>query len=686
MTGFDWRSNRVTVGGVGLLALLIYAYSLPPDVHYGGDCGEMACGAYCLGVGHPTGYPLYQMLGKLATLLVPVGSISWRIGLVSAAGGALAVMLLTWLVTLATRDRVAGLCAGLVILFDNTFFSQAVICEVYGLSMAFLALLLLALTRFGATRDRRWVNVAGLAVGLGGVHHISILFNAPACFLYLLLIAWRRDDIWAGIREAFGVLGRLAMWAVAVLPIYVYLPIRSALQPAMNWGETHTLDGFIAHISGRMYATTLLNVSPGDAARFAYNHTYLVLHDQQWGAVLGVVGLLVCLRRRTAVGVLLAGVFASNIYFAAHYRVGDRANYALPAHVAAALLCGFAAAWLGELAGRARGGLLTHRRVAALVATVVLLLPMLPGPPSYVPPLRRCIDYSFMRHNLRCAQETDAVLAEVPTNGVLNSALDELTNAFWYRQLVQGLRRDVTLLQFTHIDRPDEKQKAVGWIRYYLATNRVFLAWFDPFLLEHFDLIAHDATVEPRPKGSLPPNPLGLAPVAKTWELPGCQSWRLGGSRVDGPVKLPGATVQETVVGLRARMVAKLQAQLVSQGVEAGDEEAVVLIIHRDLEDYLAGRRAAPPSALNDSTTTVNWSWSLRWPLRCEPRAGADTTGLSTVLALPVWMPDVAGGGDYQVRLGVVPRNPARVRDNAQDPRLLRTQTQPVGWVRLYWR
>ncbi len=535
MSGPKWRGDWLAVGGVGLLALVVYVASLPPDVHNGGDCGEMACGAYCLGVGHPTGYPLYQMFGKLATLLVPFGAISWRVCLVSAVGAALAVMFIAWLVTAVTGNRLAGACAGLVLTFDNTFFGQADICEVYGLSMAFLALLLLSLTRYGQTRDRRWVNLAGLAVGLGGVHHISILFNAPAGLLYLILVCWRREAVAEGLREALRMLGRLAGWAVAVLPIYIYLPIRSAWQPAMNWGTTHTLDGFIAHITGRMYATTLLNVSPADAARFAYNHTYLVLHDQEWAAVLALVGLVVALRRRTPLALLLGGVFVTNIYFAAHYRVGDRANYALPSHVAAAALAGLGAAWLCALAARVQGQALTSQRVRALTAVLLLLLPMLPGPPSYVPPLRRCYDYAVMAGNRHAVLEADAVLAEVASRGVLTSALDELTNAFWYRQLVDGQRRDVTLLQFTHIDQPEEKAKAAGWVDYYLPTRRVFSAWFEPWLLDRFDCIARNATVELRPRGSVPPGPLGIAPVGTTWALPGCQSWRLGGARVDGP-------------------------------------------------------------------------------------------------------------------------------------------------------
>ena len=43
---------------------------------YVGDSGELVTAAHVLGVPHPTGYPLYVLLGKLWTLLVPFGSVA----------------------------------------------------------------------------------------------------------------------------------------------------------------------------------------------------------------------------------------------------------------------------------------------------------------------------------------------------------------------------------------------------------------------------------------------------------------------------------------------------------------------------------------------------------------------------------------------------------------------------------
>ena len=71
----------------------VYALGACPTI-YVGDSGELTTAVAVLGIPHPTGYPLYVLLGKLWTLLFPVGSIAWRMSLFSAACGALACGLL----------------------------------------------------------------------------------------------------------------------------------------------------------------------------------------------------------------------------------------------------------------------------------------------------------------------------------------------------------------------------------------------------------------------------------------------------------------------------------------------------------------------------------------------------------------------------------------------------------------
>ena len=68
------------------LALLVYLRTLLPGVSVG-DWAESQSIPARLGIPHPTGYPLFVLAGKLFSLL-PVGSVAYRAGLLSALAAA----------------------------------------------------------------------------------------------------------------------------------------------------------------------------------------------------------------------------------------------------------------------------------------------------------------------------------------------------------------------------------------------------------------------------------------------------------------------------------------------------------------------------------------------------------------------------------------------------------------------
>ena len=63
-------------------AFALYVATLAPSV-MPGDYAEFQFSAAILGVPHPTGYPLYILLGNLFTML-PVGDVAYRVNLSSA--------------------------------------------------------------------------------------------------------------------------------------------------------------------------------------------------------------------------------------------------------------------------------------------------------------------------------------------------------------------------------------------------------------------------------------------------------------------------------------------------------------------------------------------------------------------------------------------------------------------------
>src|SRR6185503_8880679 len=87
------RSVQGAAWVAALAALWAYALTLSPTVAWvnlGEDSGDLLAASATLGIPHPTGYPLFVLLGRLATFL-PVGSIAFRINLVAALAGAVSV-------------------------------------------------------------------------------------------------------------------------------------------------------------------------------------------------------------------------------------------------------------------------------------------------------------------------------------------------------------------------------------------------------------------------------------------------------------------------------------------------------------------------------------------------------------------------------------------------------------------
>ncbi|TMQ18719.1 MAG: DUF2723 domain-containing protein [Candidatus Rokuibacteriota bacterium] len=238
--------------GAGLVPLGMYLATLSPTVN-GGDSGEFVTVAYLLGVAHPPGYPLHTLLAKPLTLL-PVGSVAWRVNLLSALCDAGAAALLFRAVVLLSGDLAAGLLAAGAFAFAPLIWPYAITAEVFALNNLFAAGLLYWSARAlrEATADEgtpsRTLGLGMLWASLGLSNHHTLVFFAIPFGLLVLALAGRR------LREPRLALPLLGCVVLGFLP-YVYLPIAGARLPAVTWGEPSTWSGFLTHFFRREYGT-----------------------------------------------------------------------------------------------------------------------------------------------------------------------------------------------------------------------------------------------------------------------------------------------------------------------------------------------------------------------------------------------------------------------------------------------
>jgi hypothetical protein len=157
------------------------------------DSLEFQLVTYQLGIPHPTGYPLYVLLGKLFTLL-PVGNVAYRVNLMSAFFGAATNALLYLLILAMINDtplpitsgaaHISSLLGAMMLAVSQVFWQQATIAEVYALNAFFVSLLLLWLVGPLSTKPDQPVSIAFLA-GLSLTHHRTMLLLFPALALTL---------------------------------------------------------------------------------------------------------------------------------------------------------------------------------------------------------------------------------------------------------------------------------------------------------------------------------------------------------------------------------------------------------------------------------------------------------------------------------------------------------------------
>jgi tetratricopeptide (TPR) repeat protein len=247
-TASPWaRRLEPALGALAFVApLAAYATTLASTITFG-DAGELAVAATKLGIGHPPGYPLAAMAGQLVTL-VPLGPIARATNLASAfaAAGACSILyLLLRRLFLALRPgarvpaAVAAAAAAVAFGFGRTVWSQAVVTEVYAFGALAAAAVLYAGLDFASGRDARWGYAAAFMGGLAlAAHFSSFLIILPlACYMWFK--AGRPPARAWFLGGAFALLG---------LSVYLYLPLRAAQGPALNWGDPRTFGAAADHV------------------------------------------------------------------------------------------------------------------------------------------------------------------------------------------------------------------------------------------------------------------------------------------------------------------------------------------------------------------------------------------------------------------------------------------------------
>ncbi len=281
----------------GLLCFVIYVLTLNPAVTFM-DSGELAAACYTFGVPHPTGYPLFLLIGYITSHLPLGGSIIYRLNLLSAIESAAAVIVSYYSALIMIRfvvgvfihqpvkkqqnkkdnkpkaneetpktkrdisdyallTYILSFAAAVCIGFGRTFWSDATQIEVYALHSLFMSILIYYALKILITLKepvkKNWLMFF-LFLGFSFSNHLTTIFIVPG-LVYLFYLQYSSDKLFA--KKVIP----LALFVIPGILLYAVLVIASSGGPYLNWSDLQNISNLPGHLRGSDYSQLMFSSS-----------------------------------------------------------------------------------------------------------------------------------------------------------------------------------------------------------------------------------------------------------------------------------------------------------------------------------------------------------------------------------------------------------------------------------------
>jgi hypothetical protein len=349
------RNENVVSFLLSLISFGVYATTMCRSVGFT-DSGELAVVAGTLGIAHPTGYPLFTLLGRCWTMIPSTMEEIIRLNLFSSFLTAAAVGIF-FKTTIAIRRAVmvfqprnrkrnetqerrfflASMSASFIIGFSATFWSQSTAVEVYALH---LVLVLLSLWMFiGGLEEQlaeqrsisRKLILFAFILGLSFTNHMTTILLAPG-FIWLYFRTFGFE------KESFLRILRIAPFFILGLSVYFYFPIRSSGYPLLDWGHPETLERLFWHVSGKQFRVWMF--SGWDVVQKQLSYYGSSITSEFHFIVLGCIaaGAVALFKQSRRLLLFLAVLFGTTILYAVNYDIFDIGSYFLLSYLSMGFL------------------------------------------------------------------------------------------------------------------------------------------------------------------------------------------------------------------------------------------------------------------------------------------------------------------------------------------------------------
>lgn len=436
-----------------LIPFTVYYLTTNPNLTFT-DNGELAGVCSTLGIAHPTGYPLFTILGYLWHLLPLCSNKVFQLNLFAALWTSVAASLffianvlflqLTQRKHTSHRNKqgsrgqsnvedhnrtyaiyLVSFITSLVFAFSRTIWGEATSLEVYSLQLALFNLLFLCIfLTLQHQHEFKYFVLLAFVLGLSFSNHLTTLLVVPTILaLYFRRQGEKIEFSRARLKEIFA----LFIPFLIGISLYLYLPLRSQFHPPFNWGwVSRSWDKFFYHVSGKQYRVWMF--SSLDTVGENFNRFIAVLpFEFAWvGLLLVIVGFFYLWKNQLyLLSLLLLSLFAC-LFYSLNYQIHDIETYFSLALISLFFILSAGLYYLWEK--------VRNWTYAAILIPIGLLVMNLPFNDD-------------SKNNLVPTYTKNLVDNLAPNAVVISAQWDFFCSAFWYLQRVENYRSDVVLIE-----------------------------------------------------------------------------------------------------------------------------------------------------------------------------------------------------------------------------------------------
>jgi hypothetical protein len=454
----------VLVGaGLGVSCFALYVCLAARDVMWG-DGLELVASAITNGVAHPPGYPLWIVLGHLASL-VPIGDAAFRVNVTAAFYHAATVGIVYASAYVLTRSIKASCFAALVLAVGSPLFVVwSLQAEVFSLNDLFAAaIVFLCLVWLDDPRRLRLVVPLGALFGFGLSNHQTLVLIAPL----VLWTLWCARQTLSHNRRAAAtfVLGAFSFIACFCIP-YIHTLLVSQTLAETHFGMARTLPQLLDVIDRKAYGSFQLEANPEFQGGTFVDRLAVLIAAAGWPVVFiaAGIGTLAMQRRYRELGAatllalftLVAFCAVANSSVSGDYSSGVWARFGLLPLVA---LAPFSASAFAAFEVLIPGGPI--RRAGTVIALCVLL----------IAGLRLTLGLSLANIGGPRTYSLD-IFNALPKNAILLTGGDAADLAPAYFQTIEKWRPDIALVAYEFLGDPRVTRGLAGVITVPIGATR----------------------------------------------------------------------------------------------------------------------------------------------------------------------------------------------------------------------